>query len=254
MNGKIDYRCGNHRVVCFGRKKILNFAYNFEFDIFALEPSLFGFGSALNRICQVFSSDLPNYWDWRVVFVFSSWRAIQFIILRRPLKLPPTEVDFSHRSWFPARSRNIGGTSTQKTTRVNYVYDFLITKILCFGCQAYTSSESSMSSAQNGKLPPVRKERKKYKKLNQMSPSQRVETCMKSRLEGWRQFWWCFLHKAVSRLYQTASHADLSIFHVASSHPTAFGVESAFTITSPLIQTPNEFEIRVCLALIHHLI
>lgn len=42
---------------------------------------------------------------------------------------------------------------------------------------------------------------------------------MKSRLEGWRQFWWCFLHKAVSRLYQTASHADLSIFHVASATP-----------------------------------
>lgn len=39
--------------------------------------------------------------------------------------------------------------------------------------------------------------REKKKKLNQMSPSQSVETCMKS-LEGWRHLWWCFFtQKAV---------------------------------------------------------
>lgn len=36
---------------------------------------------------------------------------------------------------------------------------------------------------------------------------------MKSRLEGWRHLWWCFYTKQLSRLYQTASHADLSIFY-----------------------------------------
>lgn len=44
----------------FWTEEIFNFAYNFEFDILVLEPRLFGLASALNRICQVFWSDLPN--------------------------------------------------------------------------------------------------------------------------------------------------------------------------------------------------
>lgn len=163
MNGKIDYRCGNHRVASFGQKKIFNFAYNFEFDIFALEPRVFGFASALNWICQVFCirpSKLMRL-EGNLCAMFREKRCSSVFQACSTHKTNFFQGAFFRLS--PQRSRSIGGDFTQKNNPSQLCLWFFNNENLMFLAARHTllpSRRCLLPKAENFP-PPVRRRGKK---------------------------------------------------------------------------------------------